>query len=217
MGRTLIKICGVTRVEDALAAARFGADFVGMVLHADSPRTIPADAAREIVRALPDSIVPVALFVDAPPRVALETCRRIGITHVQLHGHETPAYAAAVSPLVSWKMIRVNEHLPDELRAWSNSRVNAIVLETASTGADGGSGRENDWDLIAQSRGLLDTAPNFIAAGGLTPDNVADVVPLLRPWAVDVSSGVEGATKGVKSHEKIESFIRAVRAADESA
>jgi phosphoribosylanthranilate isomerase len=212
MGRTFIKICGVTRVEDALAAARCGADFVGMILHADSPRTIRLDRAREIVAALPESVSAVGVFVDAPPDEIVQTCHALGLARVQLHGGETPEYVRSLGDVHVWKVLRVDRQLRDAVETWSQQMPDAILLDAAH----GGSGAENDWDAIAAARDALSGA-RFVVAGGLTPANVAPVVRRLRPWAVDVSSGVERDTKGLKSHEKIDAFIRAVRAADESA
>jgi phosphoribosylanthranilate isomerase len=225
MGRTLIKICGVTRVEDAVAAARLGADFVGMVLHADSPRTITVEQARAIVDALPNSVTPVALFVDAPPVQVLQTCAALNVTHAQLHGHERLDLLGKYRPLVIWKAMRVHADFAFRVKIWpmlfaftGKLTADAIVLDTPSGKAAGGTGLSNNWSRVEaglreQKREML---PAIVAAGGLTPTNVGDVVRAIRPWAVDVSSGVEGSKKGIKSEAKIDSFIRAVRAADES-
>jgi phosphoribosylanthranilate isomerase len=211
MSRTLVKICGVTRAEDARAAARLGADFVGLVLHADSPRTIPLDRAREIVDVLPDSATPVGVFVDAPAEEVTRACDALGLTRIQLHGRETPEYVRSLGQLRVWKVLPVDPQICERVETWNEETLDAILLDTAR----GGSGTENNWDAIANARDAL-VGRRFITAGGLTPHNVGAVVRRLRPWAVDVSSGVEDATCGIKSHEKIESFIRAVRAADES-
>jgi phosphoribosylanthranilate isomerase len=211
MGRTFVKICGVTRVEDALVAARCGADFVGMILHADSPRTIRLDRAREIVAALRPNATPVGVFVDAPLGEVRRACESLRLTHVQLHGDEPPEYAAGLSGLSVWKVLRAGAPLRPRIARWNADDTDAILFDAAQ----GGSGEANDWHAVAEARDALGRM-RLIAAGGLTPDNVAPVVRLLRPFAVDVSSGVEGDTKGIKSEAKIESFIRAVRAADGS-
>ena len=212
MGRTLIKICGVTRVEDALVAARGGADFVGMILHADSPRLVTLGRAWEIASALPQNVTPVGVFVDAPHEDVLRACASLRLTHVQLHGDETPEYAAGLSGLYVWKVLGAGAPLRPRIARWNADDTDAILFDAAQ----GGSGQANDWHAVAEARDALGKM-RLIAAGGLTPANVATVVRVLRPWAVDVSSGVEGETKGLKSHEKIDAFIRAVRAADEAA
>lgn len=212
MGRTLVKICGVTRVEDALAAARLGADFVGMVLHADSPRKIAPDRARQIIDTLPRSVTPVGVFVDARADDVVRTCDELGLNNVQLHGNETVDYVRGLGRLSVWKVLSVDQQFRARLTTWRSERLNAILCDATR----GGSGVENDWHALADARDTIG-GTRFIAAGGLTPENVRHVVRLLRPWAVDVSSGVEGPTRGIKSSEKIDSFIRAVRAADESA
>ena len=212
MGRTLIKICGVTRVEDALAAVRLGADFVGMVLHADSPRRIDLARARDIVTSLPRHVTPVGVFVNAPADQLTRCSESIGLTHVQLHGDESADYVRELAGLHVWKVLRAEARVRRRVVQWRAQPVDAILFDSAR----GGSGELNDWNVVTDARDALGDT-RFIAAGGLTPSNVGDVVRLLRPWAVDVSSGVEDETRGVKSHAKIDSFIRAVRAADESA
>jgi phosphoribosylanthranilate isomerase len=215
MPRTLIKICGITRPEDALAATRLGADFVGLVLHASSPRAVSIPRAREIAQSLPETVTPVGLFVDAPVEVVRQSCQTIGLTHVQLHGGESTDYCSRIGQRVIWKMLLVNEHLHDQLRQWQGGRAAAIVAETAGAGLGGGSGIENDWPAVAGAGSLLrQSGLKLIAAGGLTPENVGGVVRLLLPWAVDVSSGVEGMQKGIKSEEKMAAFVHAVREAD---
>ena len=212
MGRTLIKICGVTRVEDALAAARLGADFVGMVLHADSSRRIDVDRARDIVTSLPEHVTPVGVFVNAPPDQLTRCPESIGLTHVQLHGDESADYVRELHGLRVWKVLRAAAQVRQRVAQWRAQPIDAILFDSAR----GGSGELNDWNVVTNAREALGDT-RFIAAGGLTPFNVGDVVRTLRPWAVDVSSGVEDETPGVKSHAKIDAFIRAVRAADESA
>ena len=212
MGRTLIKICGVTRVEDALVAARLGADFVGMVLHAESPRRIDTDRAGAIVRSLPAHVTPVGVFVNAPPVEIMKTCETLRLTHVQLHGDETTDRVNELHGLHVWKALHAGPHLQQRVEQWRGKLIDAILFDSAG----GGSGEKNDWEAVLEARRVLE-GTRFIAAGGLTPVNVGEVVRAVRPWAVDVSSGVEDKVKGVKSEEKIDAFIRAVRAADESA
>ena len=222
MQRTRIKICGVTRVEDALAAAEAGADAIGMVFYRAAPRCISMDRAQEILRAIPPFVTPVGLFVDAELSELRETIELLGLRHIQLHGHESPETVAALKNHVVLKAVRVSRlTVAAELAEWrqaietlSLDHLKGFVLETAGTGI-GGTGQQNDWETIARLRldGAFDGLPPLIAAGGLNPENVARIVGDIRPWAVDVSSGVE-AVKGQKSVQKIEAFVQAVREAD---
>jgi phosphoribosylanthranilate isomerase len=218
MHRTRIKICGVTRVEDALAAARHGADAIGIVMQRNSKRFVEPALARQIVSALPAFVTPVALFFDAPPSEVIQTARELGARHVQLHGHELPDEVAAVAPLAVIKAVRVTRMgLTDELARWRGAPANLIgmVLETATAKGGGGTGVANDWEFIESSMksGEFTGLPHIIAAGGLTPESVGDVVRRIRPWAVDVSSGVESSL-GMKSESKLQAFCGAVRDAD---
>ena len=220
MHRTRIKICGITRIEDALAAARHGADAVGLVMHRETKRHVPMALARQIVNALPPFVTPVALFVDAQTNEIIQTARELGVRHVQLHGHELPDEIGPLAPLRVIKAVRVTRlGFKDELARWRAVAANlaAIVLETPTSKGVGGTGVANDWDFIesAMTAGDFRDAPHAIAAGGLRPETVGDVVRRIRPWAVDVSSGVE-TSLALKSDAKIEAFCRAVRDADAS-
>ena len=216
--RTRIKICGVMRVEDAVAAARAGADAIGMVFHRPAPRCITLERAREILAALPPFVTPVGLFVDAPLQEISQTARSLGLRHLQLHGHEDAAYVRLLDGVVILKAVRTaRETFRAELENWRReigkgglAHLRGLLLETAGD-APGGTGVANDWEFVksCQAEGAFDGLPAIIAAGGLTPGNVAAVGRDLKPWAVDVSSGVE-ASKGVKSHEKIAAFVNAV-------
>lgn len=231
MHRTRIKICGVCRVEDAVAAARAGADAIGLVFHPASPRNVTYEQARAIITALPPFVTPVGLFVDAPVWQVGDFCFRLGIRHAQLHGRETPGDVQQIMrmlPATLLKAVRVQRGaMRAELDEWRRAirthgltTLRGFVLETATAsanGAPGGTGIENDWDAIRaeQQAGTFDGLPMLVAAGGLKPENVTQVVRTLRPWAVDVSSGVEAA-KGRKSEDKIRAFIEAVREADQA-
>lgn len=225
MHRTRIKICGVCRLEDALLAARAGADAIGIVFHEPSPRNVALERAREIVAALPPFVTAVGLFVDAPVDTVLATARRLGLRHVQLHGHEPPEMVKALEPLTVIKAIPVErERFTETLTNWRDAiaslaltNLAGLVLETAGAGQAGGTGVANDWDTVrwARAAGSLEGLPPIIAAGGLTPESVGDVVRAVRPYAVDVSTGVE-AVRGVKSPERVEAFVAAVREADAS-
>jgi phosphoribosylanthranilate isomerase len=218
--RTRVKICGVGHVEDALAAARAGADAVGMVFHPPAPRNVTPQRALEILGVLPPFVTPVAVFVDLPVGRVIDAARSMNVRHVQLNGSETPEHVASLREYTVIKALRVEpatfgaelEKWREAIRRMRLTHLQAFVLETAGT--TGGSGKSNNWDLIAhhRQRGDFIGLPHLIAAGGLTPESVGDVVRAIRPWAVDVSSGVE-SSPGKKSPEKIEAFIRAVETA----
>ena len=199
------------RPEDALEAARVGADAIGMIFHPPAGRNISLQRASEIVSALPAFVTPVGVFVDAPTERVLEIADELRLRHVQLHGNESPDDVLALRDLKVLKALRVEkETFAERIQTWRQAIVQmrlsnlvGFVLETPGT--TGGSGVANDWDTVTQHRG---------AAGGLTPDTVGPVIRALRPWAVDVSSGVETNQRGIKSPEKIEAFVKAVREAD---
>jgi phosphoribosylanthranilate isomerase len=217
MPRTRIKFCGMTRVEDAVAAAEVGADAIGLFLHGNSPRLIDRETARQIIEALPPFVTPVGLFVDAPPELIIELATDLGLRHLQLHGHEPPSLIASLRGWSIIKAVRVRrDTLHADLAPWKNlPHLRGILLETGSSEKLGGTGVENDWETIriARDRGDFAQLPAIIAAGGLRPDNVGRVVQMLRPYAVDVSSGIESAP-GIKSLEKMKQFAQAVREND---
>jgi phosphoribosylanthranilate isomerase len=224
MSRTRIKICGVRRVDDALLAARAGADAVGLVLHPPARRNVALETARDILAALPPFVTPVGLFVDASLPHVLATARDLSLRHVQLNGHETPEFVANLPTLRVIKAIRVDPgRFLETLDVWraAMQRIDlrhlcGLVLEPANTGTAGGSGVANDWATVAKAKdeGAFAGLPPIIAAGGLTPENVGDVIRTLRPYAVDVSSGVEAGVVGEKSAAQIEAFVQAVRSAE---
>jgi phosphoribosylanthranilate isomerase len=215
----------MARVEDAVAAARLGADAVGLVFHPPAGRHVSMERAKQILSALPPFVTPVALVVNADSRAILDLADELRIRHVQLHGDETPQQVKELARLTVLKAIRVDADFSATLAYWrqavqtlSLKNLQGVVLETAKTPAGqapGGTGVENDWDRIAaaQSRGEFDSLGAVIAAGGLTPANVGGVVRRLHPFAVDVSSGIESFL-GHKSQEKMAAFATAVRQAD---
>ena len=222
MPRIRIKFCGITRPADALTAADAGADAIGLVFHPPARRNISVDQARHILSELPPFITPVALFVDAETPRILDLAAELRIHHIQLHGHESPERLAELRGLTLLKALRADPRtLQQDLRTWRDAiaRLNlthlrGFVLETPSA-HPGGTGLENDWATIRhhQSRGDFADLPPIIAAGGLTPQNVAHVVQSLRPYAVDVSSGIETKV-GEKSPEKMIAFVKALRQAE---
>ena len=206
----------MTRPEDAAAACRHGADAIGMVFHAPQKRNVSMDRARQIIAAMAPFVTPVGLFVQASPDEILDSAATLGIRTVQLNGEQSPDFVAELAGLSVIRAIRVNRgQLQQELQLWRENRppnLAAVVMEPGGTGIAGGSGIANNWTevLAAQTAGAFAGLP-LIAAGGLKPETVGQVVRELQPYAVDVSSGVESEI-GVKSEEKIRDFIAAARA-----
>jgi phosphoribosylanthranilate isomerase len=219
MIRTRVKICGVMRADDARLAAAAGADAVGVVLYPQARRFVPVDRAREILAALPAFVTPVGMFVDQPAEEVRETARAVGLRHVQLHGHESADIVASLGEFAVIKAVRASrETLAAEISEWRAAikalglqNLKGCVLETPTTAGPGGTGVENDWGVIEEAirAGVFDGLPPMIVAGGLRIENVRAVVERLRPYAVDVSSGVE-ETLGEKSAERIGAFIAEV-------
>jgi phosphoribosylanthranilate isomerase len=201
--RTRVKICGITRVEDALAAARSGADAIGLVFYAKSPRAVSLEQAQAVVRALPPFITTVGLFVDAAPEEIHTVLAKLPLQLLQFHGGELPEACGAYG-LPYLKALRVREDSDLAAMARSYEDAAGILVDTYVEGIPGGTGRVFDWTRLPTR-----LAQPMILAGGLTPDNVAGAVERVRPWAVDVSGGVEVAP-GVKDAAKIEAFIRGV-------
>ncbi len=204
---TAVKICGITRVADALAAARAGAHAIGLVFYPPSPRYVAPAQAREIIRALPPFITAVGLFVDAPAEEARATIRQAPVNLLQFHGAETPQYCRQFDrPYIKSVRVRAGVDLLQYARDYHDAK--ALLLDAYVEGLHGGSGVAFDWGLVPHELPLP-----VILSGGLTADNVGDAVRRVRPCAVDVSSGVESA-KGIKDAARIAAFIRGVRNAD---
>jgi phosphoribosylanthranilate isomerase len=221
MRRTRVKICGVMRPEDAAVACRYGADAIGMIFHAGSRRNISTGQAAAIIAAMTPFVMPVGVFVDAEPQDILDVAAMLGLRSVQLNGEQSPDEVAELEGLHVIKSIRVTRgELELQMRRWRTNRpanLAGIVLEPGGTNLPGGTGVANDWAEVvrAQQAGAFDGLP-LIAAGGLRPETVDQVVREVQPYAVDVSSGVEAAL-GEKSEEKIREFIAAVRSASAAA
>lgn len=201
-----VKICGLTSVEDAVAAVEAGADAVGFVLYKESPRCISVDQAQEIIRHLPPFVTTVGLFVNQPTHWVRVMADRCGVDTFQFQGDETPEYCEGFSQRAI-KAIRVRDGT--SFNRMAEYRVRAFVLDAYREGEYGGTGQTFDWDLAVTAK----AHGRIILAGGLTPDNVADAIRRVRPFAVDVSSGVEGSVRGVKDHGKIRAFIQAAKGA----
>ncbi len=198
MSRVRVKICGITRLEDALLAASLGADALGFNLWPGSKRHIDADAARAIVDRLPPLVTPVGVFVDQPPTAVMALAAAAGVQVVQLHGDESWEDVNGY-PIPALKAVRLAG--PESLADLHRYRVRGFLLDAPSPGY-GGSGARCDWALARQVAAQVPV----LLAGGLTPENVAEAVRTVRPWAVDVASGVESAP-GVKDPDKLRRFL----------
>ena len=201
-----VKICGITSLPDGLAAAEAGADALGFVFWEQSPRRVSLEAAAGIIRALPPFIVKVGVFVNAPEELVYRAISECGLSLLQFHGDETPDYCLQFG-LMSMKAFHIRD--AESLCALAAYRTEAWLLDAFSAEKPGGTGERFNWDLAVQAREL--GRPIFLA-GGLTPENVVEAVRKVRPYAVDVSSGVESAP-GKKDPAKVEAFIRAVKEA----
>jgi phosphoribosylanthranilate isomerase len=209
----LVKICGLTCVEDALLCAEMGADWIGLNFHPASPRYVERRIAADIIDALPDTMTVVGVFVDRPPLEVAEVAGRLGLDVVQLHGHEPPEDLPRLRPLRVIRAFRLGHpsawaEVQDYLaRADGLGRPpDAVLVDAYLAGQPGGTGLSIE-DEILECRPPL---PRLILAGGLTPRNVADRVARVRPWMVDVASGVESAP-GRKDPDLVATFLRAAR------
>jgi phosphoribosylanthranilate isomerase len=204
--RTRVKICGITRIEDAIAAAQAGADAIGFVFDPKSPRHVHPDQALKITRALPPFITTVGMFVNPAPDTVEGVLGHVPLDLIQFHGNEKPEQCRRYHR----SYIKAIHMKPDvDLREMARLYGDAagLLLDTYVADVAGGSGQAFDWSRIAP-----DLGKPVILAGGLTAENVADAVRKVRPFAVDVSSGVE-QSKGIKDAGKIANFIEAVRSA----
>ena len=204
MKRTRVKICGITRVEDALCAIHAGADAIGLVFYASSPRCVSIAQAKDIVAAMPPFVSVVGLFVNASTVEIQSILSQVSLDIAQFHGDETPAQCAQIN-LPYYKAIRVKPDTNLLQYAVEFKAAKALLLDAYSEQAYGGTGHTFDWNLIP--KGL---PKPIILAGGLDARNVAGAIQQVQPYAVDVSGGVE-LTKGIKSAEKIAAFMQAVK------
>lgn len=195
-----VKICGITRSQDLHAACAAGADALGFVFYEKSPRHVSPEAAAALLRELPPFVQSVGLFVDADPAFIESVLRRAPLDLLQFHGNETPADCARFGrPYI--KAVRVKRDTDLLKCAADFDAARGLLLDAFVPGVPGGTGERFDWSLIPSA-----LPKPVILSGGLTPDNVADAVQRVRPWAVDVSSGVE-ASKGIKDAHQIARFI----------
>ena len=204
-----VKICGVTNIEDALAAVDAGADALGFMFYEKSPRNLPAQAAADIIRQLPPFVAKVGVFVNAAEESVRRSIGECGIDTLQFHGDETPEFCRRFQPLKIYKAFRM-ENL-ESLRALPGYLTDAWLLDSFVEGKPGGTGAQFNWDLAVEGKKL---GRPIILAGGLRPENVAEAVRKVRPFAVDVSGGVE-SSPGKKDHAKLRRFIAAAKALSE--
>jgi phosphoribosylanthranilate isomerase len=222
MHRTRVKICGITRIDDGIAAARAGADAIGLVFWSGTPRNVAGDAARAIAAALPPYVSVVGLFVDPDPAHIRATLEQVPLDVLQFHGHETAEVCRSFGrPYV--KAIAVDATAGTggllEYAARYPDAAGLLFDAPPADGLPGGTGRSFDWNMLAPD--VRRSFPQAIVlSGGLHAGNVADAIAKVRPWAVDVSSGVEvvdsngKARKGIKDPRRIAEFLDEVRHAD---
>jgi len=202
MSSMLVKICGVTRADDALAAVDAGASAIGFVFWPDSPRYVDPYRARAIRAALPPFVTAVGVFVNQPVEYVSGVASLVRLGAVQLHGDETPQYASLLSaPIV--KALPLTTLGESDLAAWPDETM--VLLDVHDPVKRGGTGRTIDWDAAA----TISARRRIVLAGGLTPDNVADAVARVRPFGIDVSSGVE-ASPGIKDHRRVRALFEAL-------
>ena len=215
MASTRVKICGITRVEDGIAAARAGADAIGLVFWSGTPRCVGLEQARAITQAMPAFVSIVGLFVDPTPEVVTSTLAAVPLDVLQFHGNEQADFCASFArPYIKAVPVKPGVDLLQYASRYGDAQ--GLIFDAFEPGGlPGGTGKTFDWSELpaALQRPL-------ILSGGLTPQNVAAAIRTARPWAVDVSSGVEASDdgrirKGIKSAAKIAAFIREVRNADE--
>lgn len=203
---TRIKICGITRAEDARLAAELGADAIGLVFYAGSPRAVTPEAAREVIAALPPFVSVVGLFVDPAPVEVDAVLAACPIDVLQFHGDETPAFCRRFQrPYLKAVRMRAGTDLNDVAARFSDAR--GLLVDAFVDGVHGGTGQSFDWQLLPETLSLP-----LILSGGLDETNVARAIREVQPAAVDVSSGVE-RSKGIKDADRMAAFIRAARAA----
>jgi phosphoribosylanthranilate isomerase len=203
---TLVKVCGITNLEDALAAIEAGADMLGFNFYARSPRYVTPADARRVVERLPRSVSCVGVFVnESSPEEVSEIARESGVTAVQLHGDETPDFCRALRGLTTIKALRVGKDYGVDSAA--SFETDAVLLDAYTADAFGGTGHTFDWTLARATREVV---RRLFLAGGLKVENVAAAIESVGPYAVDVCSGVE-TSPGRKSLPLMRSFIAAVR------
>jgi phosphoribosylanthranilate isomerase len=201
----VVKICGITNVADGLAATEAGADALGFVFCEESPRRVSVEEAGSIIRQMPQAIVKVGVFVNAPEALVVRAIAECGLNLLQFHGDEPPAYCLQFG-VMTMKAFRIRDAA--SLEALLAYTTDAWLLDAYASDRRGGTGEKFNWELAVEAR-RLGQRPIFLA-GGLKPENVAEAVRQVRPYGVDVSSGVEAAP-GKKDHSKVKQFIDAAK------
>ncbi len=203
----LIKICGITNLDDATAAVAAGADALGFVFHRDSPRYVTPAVAKQIIGTLPPLVIPVGVFVNEELKAVRELMDECGLGLAQLHGEETAGYCQDLArPVLKALRIKDRSSLLALAEYRGRAGVRGFLLDAFSKESYGGTGLRADWNLAAEAA----RAAHVILAGGLNQDNIGEAIRSVRPYGVDVSSGVE-ASPGRKDHLKIRAFIDAAR------
>ena len=206
--RTRVKICGITTVDMAQEAVKQGADAIGLVFYPPSPRCVSIEQATEIVAALPAFVTAVGLFVNEQADEIRNIISETRINLLQFHGNECPDYCASFDfPYI--KALRMSDDIDLFQKRLDYSRAQSLLLDTYRAGIPGGTGEAFDWDRIPG-----ELAGEIILAGGLEADNITRAIQMVKPYAVDVSGGVE-SSKGVKSPDKIRQFMQGVKIADQ--
>lgn len=202
----IVKICGITSIADGLAVTEAGADAIGLMFYEKSPRHISLQTAAEIAHNLPPYVIKVGVFVNASETAVARAIGECSLNIVQFHGDESPEYCAQF-PVMTIKAFRVRDE--SSLKPLADYNTDAFLLDAHSPDAFGGTGEKFNWDLALQAQKF--GRPIFLA-GGLTPENIGEAVQRVRPYAVDVSSGVESAP-GKKDHRKVRAFVQAAKGA----
>jgi phosphoribosylanthranilate isomerase len=208
-----VKVCGITTLEDARLAASLGAWALGLILWPGSPRRCRLDVAAEIAAELRRRVAICGVFVNATLDHVARVAEDVPLSHLQLHGDEGPSYCAEAARRTGCKVVKAARiHDAGDLRALEPFHVDFHLLDSGARGLRGGTGETFDWELARRRRSRVPV----ILSGGLTPDNVAEGIAAVRPWAVDTASGTE-AEPGRKDPERLAAFFDAVRAAGERA
>lgn len=201
---TLVKICGITNLADALAAVEAGADALGFNFYRPSPRYVAPESAREIIKQMPAYVLNVGVFVNEPLESLLEIAAGTGITALQLHGDESPGYCSALGDYFVIKTLSATDSDPEHALAY---KVSAIMIDAGDKRTRGGTGRLVDWTLANK---LRQAVPKLFLAGGLSPTNIGEAIVAVRPYAVDACSALE-SRPGIKNHDEVKAFIENVR------
>ncbi len=202
----MVKICGITNIEDAVAAVEYGANALGFIFHPESPRAVTPDTAKKIISELPPFVVTVGVFVNRNKAEVSEIVSSSGINLIQLHGSEPPEECVACRKVI--KAIHVRHRSDLELISSYNT-ASAILLDTYSHNAIGGTGQTFNWDIAVEAKNVA----RIIRADRLTPENIKEAVKMVRPYGIDVASVVKSPQQGKKDHNKLKLFIERARTA----